>query len=68
MQEKLSRPMRFQAAYEKRYAVIREQLFVCGPKGNVGTWSSGTRKQARELARKMARYDVRMDLSRLQGA
>ena len=69
MREKLSRPVSFKSEYEKQYAGIREQLFVCGPKGNVGVWSRGsTRKHARELARRMARHELRMQRQVVVGA
>lgn len=55
-----SRQQQFRNAYAHEYRIIRSAGFSLGPKGHVGGWRSLSRSEARAMARRNARQDVRL--------
>jgi outer membrane murein-binding lipoprotein Lpp len=55
-----SRPVMFKRFYQVRFLSLARTLFVRGRHGTTGGWGGGaTRTKVRELARKMARDDMK---------
>lgn len=55
-----SRQQQFSNAYAHEYRIIRSAGYSLGSKGHVGGWRSLSRSEARAMARRNARQDVRL--------